>query len=67
MLRLPKNKVWAGTHAAFDQIHGSWENNFQMMYNFKCELEKICPGSIVEIEDKVRYDSAGHLWHLSHA
>jgi hypothetical protein len=33
------------------------------MYNFKCELEKICPGSIVEIEDesvngKVRFSRA---------
>jgi hypothetical protein len=62
-VKITYNKAWAGTHAVFDQIHGSWEDSFQMIYNFKCELEKICPESIVEIEDesvndKVRFSRA---------
>jgi hypothetical protein len=47
---LTYNKAWSGRRAALNQIHGSWEESFQLMYNFKAELEKRCPGSIIEID-----------------
>jgi hypothetical protein len=29
---------------------GHWEDSFQTLYNFKCELENKYPGSIVEVD-----------------
>jgi hypothetical protein len=51
-VKVTYNKAWSGRHAALDQIHGSWEESFQTLYNFKCELENKCPESIVEIDSE---------------
>jgi hypothetical protein len=37
---------------ALDQIHGSWDENFELVYNFKVELEKRYHNSIIEIDCK---------------
>jgi hypothetical protein len=52
-VKVSYNKAWSGRQVALDQIHGSWEENFQLLYNFKAELENRCPGSIVEIDCKM--------------
>jgi hypothetical protein len=46
------NKAWSGRQVALDQIHESWEESFQLLYNFKTELENRCPSSIVKIDCK---------------
>lgn len=42
--------VWDGRQMALDEILGRWEDSFQHVFSFKAELERRCPGSIVEIE-----------------
>jgi hypothetical protein len=34
-IKVSYNKAWSGRQIALDQIHGSWEENFQLLYNFK--------------------------------
>lgn len=46
-------KIWAGKELALEQIHGTWEESFDQLYNFKAELQKRCPGSIVEIDHNI--------------
>jgi len=44
--------VWSGKKSAMDDIHGTWEESFIMLWRFKAALEETCPGSIVEIDCK---------------
>ena len=37
-----------------DDIHGTWEESFIMLWRFKAALEETCPGSIVEIDCKIK-------------
>ena len=37
---------------AKQELHGTWENCFKMLWSFKAQLEETCPGSIVEIDCK---------------
>jgi hypothetical protein len=46
------NKVWEGRQLALKGLHGTWEESFKMLWNFKDELEATCPESIVEIDCK---------------
>jgi hypothetical protein len=61
------NKAWSGRQAALNQIHESWEESFQTLYNFKCELENKCPESIVEVDSELvgnrEFFLARYLWH----
>lgn len=34
------------------ELHGTWEESFDMLWRFKLELEKVNPGNIVEIDCK---------------
>jgi len=45
-------KVWYGKKSALEDLHGTWEESFQMLWRFKAALEDCCPGSIVEIDCK---------------
>ena len=45
-------KVWSGKKSAMDDLHGTWEDTFDMLWRFKAALEECCPGSIVEIDCK---------------
>lgn len=49
-ITLKYSKAWAGMKLAVDQIHEKYEESFQMLFNWKAEIEKRSPGSIVEIE-----------------
>ena len=52
--------VWDGRQMALDEILGKWEDSFDAAYNFKAELERTSPGSIVEV-DHVTVDGKNHF------
>ncbi|KAM0880332.1 hypothetical protein ACQ4PT_033648 [Festuca glaucescens] len=45
-------KVWARKKAAMNELHGTWEESFTMLWRFKAALEEACLGSIVDIDCK---------------
>jgi hypothetical protein len=46
---LDYNKAWHGMKVALDQIHGSYEDSFPLLFNWIAEIEHKILGSIVEI------------------
>ena len=48
--QLKYSKAWAGMRLALDRMHGKYEDSFQLLFSWKAEIEKRCPGSIVEID-----------------
>lgn len=48
--KLKYSKAWVGMKIALEQMHGKYEDSFQLLFNWKAEIEKRCPGSIVEID-----------------
>lgn len=49
-IKLKYSKAWSGMKLALEQIHGKYKESFQLLFNWKAEIERKCPGSIVEIE-----------------
>ena len=49
-IKLKYSKAWAGMKLALQYIHGKYEESFQLLVNWKAQMELISPGSIVEIE-----------------
>ena len=49
-IKLKYSKAWAGTKLALQHIHGKYEESFQLLVNWKAQMELSSPGSIVEIE-----------------
>jgi hypothetical protein len=49
-IKFEYNKTWYGMKVALDQIHGSYEDSFSLLFNWKAEIERKSPGSIIEIE-----------------
>jgi hypothetical protein len=47
---VPYMRVFYGKEMALDKIYGQWKHNFKLKYTFKAEVEKACPGSVVEID-----------------
>lgn len=45
--------VWAGRQRALNKIFQSWEENFQILYNFRAALLLKSPGSVVDISTKM--------------
>jgi hypothetical protein len=43
-------KVWDGRQMALDVLQGVWEDSFVHVFSWKREIEKKCPGSVVELE-----------------
>ena len=48
--KLKYTKAWAGMKVAVEMINGRYEDSFQLLFRWKAEIMKKCPGSIVEIE-----------------
>ena len=46
--------VWKAKQRAMKLLYGDWANTFRMLYNFKAEVEKRSPGSVVEIDTEVK-------------
>jgi hypothetical protein len=44
--------VWRAKEKAMDKLYGTWGESFQNLWNFKAEIEKRSPGSIVEVDVK---------------
>jgi len=51
-IQLSYFKVWSGRKSPMEDLHGTWEESFEMLCRFKAALEESCPGSIVEIDCK---------------
>ena len=48
--------VWKAKQREMKELYGDWENTFRMLYNFKAEVEKRSPRSVVEIDTEVTED-----------
>ncbi|XP_062201788.1 uncharacterized protein LOC133904333 [Phragmites australis] len=44
--------VWKGKEKALQELYGSWEESFQQLYNWKVEVLKRSPSSVIEIDTK---------------
>jgi hypothetical protein len=44
--------VWKGRQLALRELHGSWEESFQMLFNWRAEVLTRSPGSVIEIDIK---------------
>jgi hypothetical protein len=42
--------VWRGREQALAEVYGTWEESFELLFRWKAELMKRCPGSVVEID-----------------
>ncbi|WVZ52457.1 LOW QUALITY PROTEIN: hypothetical protein U9M48_003511 [Paspalum notatum var. saurae] len=49
-IKLKYSKAWSGRQLALNQIHGKYEESFQLLFNWKAQIEISSPGSIVEID-----------------
>jgi len=49
-IKLKYSKAWSGMKVALEQIHGKYEESFQLLFNWKAQIEQSSPGSIVQIE-----------------
>jgi len=49
-IKLKYSKAWSGLKLALDQIHGKYEESFQLLFNWTAHLEQASPGSYVQIE-----------------
>ncbi len=44
--------VWKGRQKALKEIHGSWEESFQLLFSWREEVMKRSSGSVIEIDIK---------------
>jgi len=49
-IKLKYFKAWSGMKVALEQIHGKYEKSFQLLFNWKAQMEISQPGSIIEID-----------------
>ena len=49
-IQLKYSKAWSGLKLALDQTHGTYEESFQLLFNWAAQLELSSPGSRVQIE-----------------
>ena len=55
-IKVKYTTVWKAKQRAMKKKYGDWANTFRMLYNFKVEVEKRSPGSVVEIDAEVTED-----------
>jgi len=39
-----------GKERTLHEVHGKWEESFEMLFRWKAEVMKGCPGSVIEIK-----------------
>jgi hypothetical protein len=44
--------VWKGRQLAIKELHDSWEEKFQMLFNWRAEVLSRSPGSVIKIDIK---------------
>lgn len=73
-MKLECSNVWKGRSCALAALNGTYQENFQLLWNFKAELMTANPGSVCEIDIKTVRKKGGivHyfnrlLLHSSHA
>jgi hypothetical protein len=44
------NKVCRGKEVALAELYGKWDESFELLFRWKAEVMKRCPGSVVEID-----------------
>jgi hypothetical protein len=49
-IKLKYSKAWSELKVALDQIHGKYEESFQLLFNWAAQLQQSSPESHVEIE-----------------
>jgi hypothetical protein len=49
-IKLKYSKAWSSMKVALDQIHGKYEESFQLLFNWAAQIEVSQPGSRVQIE-----------------
>ena len=49
-MNVPYMRAFYGKEMALDKIYGPWKDSFKLIYTFKAEVEKACPGSVVEVD-----------------
>jgi hypothetical protein len=49
-IKLKYSKAWSGMQVALEQIHGKYEESFQLLFNWAAQIEASSPGSRVQIE-----------------
>jgi hypothetical protein len=59
-IKLKYSKAWSGMKVAMDKLHGTYEESFQLLFNWALQIKQVSPGRIVEIdleniEDKYRF------------
>jgi hypothetical protein len=42
--------IWRGKEKALAKVYGKWEDSFELLFRWKAEVLKRCPGSVVEID-----------------
>ena len=52
-IKLKYTTVWKAKQREMKILYGDWGNTFRMLFNFKAEVEKRSPGSVVEIDTEV--------------
>ena len=55
-IKLHYTTVWKAKQRAMKNLYGDWANTFRLLFNFKAEVEKRSPGSVVEIDTEVSED-----------
>ena len=41
--------VWKGRQIALRELYGKWEDSFQLLFNWRADVLKKSPGSVIEI------------------
>ena len=49
-IKLKYSKAWSDLTVALQQVHGKYSESFQLLFNWKAQIEISSLGSIVEIE-----------------
>jgi hypothetical protein len=49
-IKLKYSKAWSGMKVALEQIHGKYEESFQLLFNWATQIEKVSPGSYIQID-----------------
>ncbi|WVZ96790.1 hypothetical protein U9M48_042382 [Paspalum notatum var. saurae] len=49
-IKLKYSKAWSDLKQAVEQVHGKYDETFQLLFNWKAQIDISCPGSVVQID-----------------